>query len=196
MCSLWDSWMVLVRPSMRFMGDLVVKALVWNVWLARNDHIFNANVLHVHALIVKIDQMLLSWFSSCVEGDKRKLDDSMKTIRRSLEFWDHVLMQWMGIHWLRRHRTWLLASPLPMLALRKPLFLSFALFCCFFLLFELLYHIKCYDTLFCIFLCYLYEGLLYLFVFILMVVVYPSFQKEKDPTLLKNKTRNLTYLKQ
>lgn len=30
--------------------------------------------------------MLLSCFSNCVEGVKGKLDDSMKTIRRSLEF--------------------------------------------------------------------------------------------------------------
>lgn len=73
-----------MRPSLRVMGDLVVKALAWNVWLARNDYIFNANVLLVHVAILRIDHMLLFEFSSVMDSSHVKLKDSMAIIRRSL----------------------------------------------------------------------------------------------------------------
>lgn len=85
MSVLWDLWRSIVRPSLSNMGDLVIKSIVWNVWLARNDRIFSANAMPTHVLILKVDHMLLSWFSSVTEGTKEKLADSM-TIHRSLEF--------------------------------------------------------------------------------------------------------------
>lgn len=77
-----------MRPLLRIMCDLVVKALVCNVWFDRNDCIFNANVCPVHDIILKIDCMLLFWFSSVLDSGHAKLDDSiisMACIRRSLE---------------------------------------------------------------------------------------------------------------
>lgn len=70
---------------MRDLGDLVVIALVWNIWFARNDHIFNVNVLHAHVIIFKIDRILLSWFSSVTKESQAKLEDSMAIIQNSLE---------------------------------------------------------------------------------------------------------------
>lgn len=63
-----------------------MKALVWNIWLARNDRIFNTNVVSVFAIILKCDCMILSWFSAIAEGSKEKCEDSISTIKRSLEF--------------------------------------------------------------------------------------------------------------
>lgn len=63
-----------------------MKALVWFVWLAQNDLIFNANDVPVHTLTIKIDRLLLSWFSNCAEGTKGKLEEAMGSVRRSLEF--------------------------------------------------------------------------------------------------------------
>lgn len=83
---LWDSWRSLIQPAKRDFGDLVVKAFVWNIWLAKNDRIFNANTLSLHVIILKIDRILLSWFSTFAEGLKGKLEESMMAIRRSLEF--------------------------------------------------------------------------------------------------------------
>lgn len=61
MYSVWGDWSrASVRPACRDIGDLVVKLIVWNTWLARNDYIFSANILPAHALILKIDRMLLS----------------------------------------------------------------------------------------------------------------------------------------
>lgn len=60
--------------------------LVWNVWLARNDTIFNANVAHVQAIILKVDRMLLSWFSNCADNTKGRLKEPMKSISYSLDF--------------------------------------------------------------------------------------------------------------
>lgn len=59
---------------------------MWNICLTRNDLIFNAKVLPMHALILKIDRILLSWFTNCAERAKGKLEDSMTTIRHRLEF--------------------------------------------------------------------------------------------------------------
>lgn len=53
---------------------------------ARNDCIFNANILPAHTLILKIYQMLLSYFSTVAKGSKVKLEDSISAIKRSLEF--------------------------------------------------------------------------------------------------------------
>lgn len=75
-----------MRVTCRDMGDLVVKSIVWNICLARNDYIFNANTLPIHAHILKIDHRLISWFSTVVEGAKAKMEDSISSIRRSLEF--------------------------------------------------------------------------------------------------------------
>ncbi|XP_039123641.1 uncharacterized protein LOC120260266 [Dioscorea cayenensis subsp. rotundata] len=81
---IWGSWRSSLRNDSRELGDLVVKAIVWNIWIARNDCNFNANCLTAHALTIKIDHMLLSWFTSVAEGSRAKLDAPADSIRRSL----------------------------------------------------------------------------------------------------------------
>jgi len=83
---IWESWRAEVHPARRTFCDLLVKATLWNVWLARNESIFNAKVVPVHVIIMNIDRMLLSWFSICADNVKAKLEEPMHTIRRSLEF--------------------------------------------------------------------------------------------------------------
>lgn len=77
---LWVAWRWTVQPSFRIFGDLLAKTFVWIIWLARNDILFNANVVPVHILIIKIDHLLLSWYSNCAEGDKGKLDEAMESV--------------------------------------------------------------------------------------------------------------------
>lgn len=64
----------------------MVKVLVWNAWLARNNCMFNANVVPVHIIILKINHMLVSWFAATSEWVQEKLEDLVATIRRSLDF--------------------------------------------------------------------------------------------------------------
>lgn len=45
----------------------MVKVLVWNALLARNNCMFNANVVPVHIIILKINHMLVSWFAATSE---------------------------------------------------------------------------------------------------------------------------------
>lgn len=73
-------------PSLRVMGDLVVKVIVWNIWLVRNDCIFNAYVIPIQSLYVKINRILLSWFSAASDGVKEKIEGSMLIVQWSLEF--------------------------------------------------------------------------------------------------------------
>lgn len=64
-----------------------MKALVWNIWIARNEYIFNATIfICVTDVLLKCVRMMLYWFSTVVEGSREKLGDSMHTIKRSLEF--------------------------------------------------------------------------------------------------------------
>lgn len=73
MSSLWGLWRSMVRPSLRNMGDLIVKAIAWNVWLAKNDHIFNANAISGHVIMLKVDCMFFFFFLllSCSRWRKR-----------------------------------------------------------------------------------------------------------------------------
>ncbi|XP_039129107.1 uncharacterized protein LOC120265301 [Dioscorea cayenensis subsp. rotundata] len=83
---LWGRWRNNLHSERRGFGDLVAKAIIWNIWIARNDCIFNANVMHSLCLIMKIDRMLVSWCFSLADGPKVKLEEDCNTVRRSLEF--------------------------------------------------------------------------------------------------------------
>lgn len=86
MNDIWSFWRLGLRPSIRDMGVLVVKVIVWNIWLVRNDCIFNANVVPSYSFILKINRMFLSWVSAVFEGSQAKLEDSMAFVRWSLDF--------------------------------------------------------------------------------------------------------------
>ncbi|XP_039128452.1 uncharacterized protein LOC120264696 [Dioscorea cayenensis subsp. rotundata] len=84
--AVWGDWRAAVRPTCRLTGDLIVKAIVWSIWLARNACIFNAITMSSDAILYKIDHLLLFWFSSAPEGTREKLDFATSAIHRSLEF--------------------------------------------------------------------------------------------------------------
>lgn len=50
------------------------------------NRIFNSICLPVHALFLKINHMLQSWFDALTDGAKAKLEESMAPVRHSLEF--------------------------------------------------------------------------------------------------------------
>lgn len=80
-----------LRHSKRDCGDLIVKAVVWNIWLTRNDCIFYVNVLLAFYIILKIDHVLLFWFSLVSDGLKQKFAEPISSIRRSWSFLDLAL---------------------------------------------------------------------------------------------------------
>lgn len=84
--AIWEVWREAVRPSMRIVGDLVVKAIVWCIWLAKIYCIFNANCIPSYSLMLKVDYLLLSWFSSMDAGRSAKFEEASSVIHHSLEF--------------------------------------------------------------------------------------------------------------
>lgn len=60
----WGSWRFKFRPVKRILGGVIVKAIVWYIWLTRNDCIFNATALSSHSVILKVTHVLISWFSA------------------------------------------------------------------------------------------------------------------------------------
>lgn len=68
LCQIWGLWLSLMRPASEIFGDLIVKAIIWNIWFARNDHIFNAIVLLALSIVLKSNYMILSWLSVADEG--------------------------------------------------------------------------------------------------------------------------------
>lgn len=51
-----------------------------------------------HAIIVKIDHMILSWFLAAGEGTREKLANFISSIRRSLEFLGPHSLESSGDH--------------------------------------------------------------------------------------------------
>ncbi|XP_039134190.1 uncharacterized protein LOC120271576 [Dioscorea cayenensis subsp. rotundata] len=66
--------------------DLLLKAITWVIWLERNARIFTASCLLTVALILKIEHLVLSWFSAAPESKRAKLEDPMAKVKRSLEY--------------------------------------------------------------------------------------------------------------
>lgn len=58
-----------------------MKALVWNIWLSKNDRIFNANILPALGIILKSNRMILSQFTIVAKRSTEIFDDSISTIR-------------------------------------------------------------------------------------------------------------------
>lgn len=52
--------------------------------------------MHALVIIFKCDRMIISWFSAYSEGGKEKFEDSIATIRHSLEFLDQRSVESSG----------------------------------------------------------------------------------------------------
>jgi len=93
---LWGSWRAGLCSQLRFVGEWIAKAIVWNIWLARNDSIFNASFLTVTDVILKCARMTLSWFSAIADGSRETLVEPMNIIRRNLVFSGQRLVELGG----------------------------------------------------------------------------------------------------
>ncbi|XP_039120313.1 uncharacterized protein LOC120256691 [Dioscorea cayenensis subsp. rotundata] len=86
MSFMWGAWRNALRAGSCVVGDGAIKAFVWAIWLTRNDVIFSDKCVCPHAVVVKTDHFILSWFSAASEGLRSTLEDSISSIQRSLEF--------------------------------------------------------------------------------------------------------------
>lgn len=78
---LGDLWRSLLSPMSKSLRIMIVKAIVWNIWLARNDDIFNANILPALSIVLKCNHMTLFWMIAADEGSSPRFKDAISTIR-------------------------------------------------------------------------------------------------------------------
>ena len=83
---MWGGWRTVLRATIREIGDMLIRAISWNIWLERNERIFSAKFRPLSTIIMKIDHMLLLWLSALPVRKRAKFEDSISSIRRSLEF--------------------------------------------------------------------------------------------------------------
>lgn len=82
----WASWWFKLRPCLRALEGVIVKVVVWHVWLTRNYCMFNAVSLSPHSVISKVAHVLILWFSEAPISQQMRFDEHASIICRSLAF--------------------------------------------------------------------------------------------------------------
>ncbi|KAH7674509.1 hypothetical protein IHE45_08G078400, partial [Dioscorea alata] len=82
---LWGMWWPNLGPRLPMLGSIIIKAVVWNVWLSRNDCMFNDVSLPCSSLISKVAHVLILWFYAA--------------IRRSLAFQEQTFSNLTCLNW-------------------------------------------------------------------------------------------------
>lgn len=82
----WGSWQASPRSFVKEVGEILIRAIFWNICLEQNNCMFHSNIHTLRAIIIKIDHMFLFWLSIVRKVKMGKFEDSIIAIRRSLEF--------------------------------------------------------------------------------------------------------------
>lgn len=69
------------------MGGIIVKAIVWIIWLSKNVCIFSVISSSSQSVISKMAHVLISWFSAAPVSQHVKFEEHISTIRHSLAFY-------------------------------------------------------------------------------------------------------------
>lgn len=82
----WSSWISSLYAQRRLFWDFLLKAIFWNLWLLRNNLIFNLHAFAPHSVLSKIIHMLLDWISTARDPSQRFPDKSIQNLKHSLDF--------------------------------------------------------------------------------------------------------------
>ncbi|XP_039134367.1 uncharacterized protein LOC120271756 [Dioscorea cayenensis subsp. rotundata] len=86
-CSdLWDDWYRELSPRLTLSCSLIARVFLWQIWLARNNCIFNSVFIPWHALFLKICHMYISWIPVVPARDLHRLEESIAAVRRCIQF--------------------------------------------------------------------------------------------------------------
>ncbi|KAH7677535.1 Reverse transcriptase zinc-binding domain-containing protein [Dioscorea alata] len=86
-CSdLWGSWLSELSPHRKLQSSLIAKSVLWQIWLARNNCIFNSVFTSMPALFLKICYMYLSWIPVVPPKEMHRLEESIAAVRRCIQF--------------------------------------------------------------------------------------------------------------
>lgn len=67
--------------------DIQSRAIMWNIWLERNNCIFHLLAFPYYTMIIKIANLLLYWFLAATNPQHQSLNEASQRINRSLNFW-------------------------------------------------------------------------------------------------------------
>lgn len=84
--ALWGSWRPKLSSHVRDAGDLIIRALMWNIWLERNARIFRDTYSACKSVLCKCIHMFLLWLNAVPDKKKPRLEDSAVSAKRSLDF--------------------------------------------------------------------------------------------------------------
>lgn len=83
---IWTAWLPSLHSQIRTLWDLIAKAIMWCIWLERNNRIFQSLASPSYSLMVKITNILLSWFSIAADSHQHSLSEASQKIKRSINF--------------------------------------------------------------------------------------------------------------
>lgn len=78
---LWGPWVKGLSGVLRPACFLIARAIIWLLWLGRNDCIFNSTSLSLYSLRLKICHIFLSW----VDAVPSRGDKSLRSLRLRLD---------------------------------------------------------------------------------------------------------------
>lgn len=78
-------WIKNLCPSKRASWTLIVKAITWQIWLARNECIFICVLLLLPLFVCEISHMFLLWVPAVPAIKKQKLESAVEAMKRSIQ---------------------------------------------------------------------------------------------------------------
>ncbi|KAH7655914.1 hypothetical protein IHE45_18G044600 [Dioscorea alata] len=80
-CSgLWGSWYHELSPCRKLPSMLIARIVLWQIWIARNNYMFNSVFISMPALLLKICYMYLSWIPTVPPKKMHRLEESIAAV--------------------------------------------------------------------------------------------------------------------
>ena len=70
----------------RLSWSLLAKAIIWQIWLGRNECIFNFITISLSSSILTTSHLFIFWVSAALESKKHKQESVSAAIKRSIQF--------------------------------------------------------------------------------------------------------------
>lgn len=82
----WSLWVTQGAFSPKPLGNLLVRAISWSIWIECNNHILFHVSLDVFSVICKVDHLLIAWISAASDQARPQLEETLHMVKRSLIF--------------------------------------------------------------------------------------------------------------
>lgn len=81
---MWDSWFRELSPFIRLPCSLIARVVLWHIWCARNNCVFNSVFISMPAIFLNICDMYLSWMPAVPSKEMHKLEESIAAVRHCI----------------------------------------------------------------------------------------------------------------